>query len=88
MDVREAKNFSVSANVFVKFSVQLGGQFHQFKSEQASPIRQGTSESKLTGSFATYEFFANKQQLGQLMSNQSIDLSLIHADGQKEVGAL
>ena len=28
VDVRDAKNFSVSANVFVKFSVQLGGQFH------------------------------------------------------------
>ena len=33
VDVREAKNFKVAANVFVRFSVQLNGQFHQFKSE-------------------------------------------------------
>ena len=28
VDVRGAKNFKVAANVFVKFSVQLNGQFH------------------------------------------------------------
>ena len=28
IDVREAKNFRVAANVFVKFGVQLGDQFH------------------------------------------------------------
>jgi len=28
VDVRGAKNFQVAANVFVKFSVQLNGQFH------------------------------------------------------------
>lgn len=60
VDVRDAKNFQVAANVFVKFSVQLQDQIHQFKSEQTSAIRQGAAESKLNGSFATYEFFANK----------------------------
>ena len=28
IDVREAKNFRVAANVFVRFGVQLGDQFH------------------------------------------------------------
>ena len=42
----------------------------------------------MTGSFVTYEFFANKQQLGQMLSDNSLDLSLIHADGQREVGSL
>ena len=81
VDVREAKNFKVAANVFVRFSVQLNGQFHQFKSEQTSAIRQGASESKLNGSFATYEFFANKAQLGGLLGENAVDVKLIHHDG-------
>jgi hypothetical protein len=60
VDIRSAKNFKVAANVFVKFSLQLQDKFHQFKSEQASLIRQGAAETKLSSSFATYEFFADK----------------------------
>ena len=60
VDIRGAKNFKVAANVFVKFTLQLNKQFHQFKSEQPSAIRPGASETKLSGSFATYEFLANK----------------------------
>ena len=60
VDVRSAKDFREAANAFVQFSVKLQDKFHKFKSEQPSAIRQGPSESKLTGSFATYEFLANK----------------------------
>lgn len=28
IDIREAKSFKVAANVFVKFCVQLGDQYH------------------------------------------------------------
>ena len=65
----------------MKFSVNLNGQFHQFKSEQASAIRQGASESKMSGSFATYEFFANKAQLGTLLGSNAVDVALVHHDG-------
>ena len=88
IDVREAKNFKVAANVFVQFSVQLGKHFHQFKSESASAIRQGAAETKLSGSFATYEFLANKKQLGEMLNSNDIDLKLIHHDGNREIGAL
>ena len=88
VDIRGAKNFKVAANVFVKFTLQLNKQFHQFKSEQPSAIRPGASETKLSGSFATYEFLANKAQLGTILSNNALDVSLVHSDGQREVGAL
>ena len=88
IDIREAKNFKVAANVFVKFTVKLNDKFHQFKSEQPSAIRQGAAESKLNGSFATYEFFANKQQLGTILTNNQVDVTLIHHDGNREVGAV
>ena len=78
VDVRSAKNFKVAANVFVKFTVQLQEKFHQFRSEQPSPIRQGGAECKLNGSFATYEFFANKAQLGALLNNNALDVQLLH----------
>lgn len=84
--MRGVKNFQVAANVFVKFSVKLNGQFHQFKSEQASAVRQGAAECKLNGSFATYEFFANKAQLGTILGSNAVDVTLIHSDGQREVG--
>ena len=64
VDIREAKNFKMAANVFVQYSMRLNGKFHQFKSEQSSAIRQGAGESRMEGSFATYDFMANKMQLG------------------------
>ena len=88
VDVRTAQNFNLSANVFVKFAVQLSDKFHQFRSEQPSAIRQGPSESKLQGSFASYEFFANKPELGSIMNNNAVDITLLHSDGQREVGSV
>ena len=65
VDVREAKNFKVASNIFVKFALQLaGGQHHQFKSEMATTVPQGAIETRLSGSFASYEFFANRAELG------------------------
>ena len=88
IDIRSAKNFKVAANVFVRFTLQLQDKFHQFKSESASPIRQGAAETKLGSSFATYEFFADKAQLGAILNNNSLDVALIHHDGQREVGSV
>ena len=31
---------------------------------------------------------ANKAQLGTILSNNALDVSLVHSDGQREVGAL
>jgi len=40
----------------------------------------------MSGSFATYEFLANKAQLGTLLGSNAVDVALIHHDGQREVG--
>ena len=88
VDIREAKNFKMAANVFVRFTLKLNDKFHQFKSEQPSAIRQGATESKLNGSFATHEFYANKAQLGRILNENAVEVTLIHHDGQRQVGAL
>ena len=78
----------MAANVFVKFGVKLQDKFHQFRSEKPSSIRQGGAECKLNGSFASYDFFANKAQLGALLNNNSIDVTLLHHDGDRVIGQL
>lgn len=88
VDVREAKNFTAAALVLVQISAKLGDQFHQFRSEQASAIRQGAADSKMSGSFASFEFLADKTQLGQMLASDAVDVSLFQQDGQREVGAL
>ena len=50
VDIRSVKNMKVSGNAFVKFALNLGvgkgskAQFHQFKSDQTTPVSQGQSE--------------------------------------------
>ena len=42
----------------------------------------------MQGSFAAYEFFANKPQLGAILNNNEVDVTLLHSDGQREIGSL
>ena len=46
----------------------------------------GAAETRLVGSFASYEFFADKGQLGQMLGQNNLDVTLLHHDGQREVG--
>ena len=53
VDVRSVKDMKLSGNAQVKWSLNLGvgkgsnNQFHQFKSNQATPVSQGGAETKL-----------------------------------------
>ena len=42
----------------------------------------------MMGSFAAYEFFANKPELGGILNNNSVDVTLLHSDGKREIGQM
>ena len=42
----------------------------------------------MAGSFATYDFMANKLQLGQILGQTNLDVVLVHSDGRREVGSV
>ena len=82
----------VAANAYVQFTLNLGSgqgskqQFHQFKSDQPTPISQGNQETKLESSFASYEFEANKTALGTILNRNELVVSLVHQDGNRKIG--
>ena len=92
VDLRSVKNMKVAANAYVQFSLNLGSgqgskqQFHQFKSDQPTAIGQGTSETKLESSFASYEFQANKAALGTILNRNELIVSLVQQDGNRKIG--
>ena len=92
VDIRSVKNMKVAGNALVKWQLNLGvgkgasNQFHQFKSNHSTPVSQGGSETKLEGSYASYEFLANKAQLGAILGRNELNVSLIQQDGNRQMG--
>lgn len=73
VDVLSVKNFTTSANVVPKYTLNLqacGSRQnktlvqHNFAAKEATAVNQGPQETKLSDGFSSFEFTANKQELG------------------------
>lgn len=58
IDILSVKEMKVSANISIEYVVNLD-EAHAFKSHPPTPVNQGL-EAKISNSFASYEFQANK----------------------------
>jgi hypothetical protein len=92
VDVRSVKNLKVAGSITTKYSLNLSAenskaQFHQFTSSKATPVRQQSqSETKLEDTFSSYEFLANKAQLGAILGRNEVSVTL--CDGNTEVASV
>ena len=95
VDVLSVKNLQMSANLQTKLNLNLQASGlknntslinHSFAAKEATPVNQGAHETKLADSFASYEFVATKSELGAILTNCEVDVSLVHSINQKTVG--
>jgi chromosome segregation ATPase len=95
VDILSVKNLTVSANVFAKFSLNLQASGcrsnktlvqHIFAAKEPTAVNSGGHDTKLTDSFASFEFVANKQELGAILSRCEVDVSIVQQSSSKEVG--
>lgn len=95
VDVLSVKNLTLSANVIAKGSVNLQASgaktnrtlvHHSFAAKEPTAVNQGSHETKLLDSFASFEFVANKQELGLILSRCELEVSLLHQSNSKELG--
>jgi hypothetical protein len=52
--------------------------FHAFSAKEGTPVSQGAHETKIQDTFASYEFVANKAELGAVLNRCEVDISLFH----------
>jgi len=95
VDILSVKNLSVSAQVVAKYSVNLQASgcranktlvLHSFTSKETTAVNSGAHDTKLADSFASFEFVANKQELGAVLGKCEVDLAIVHHSNNKELG--
>jgi len=95
VDVISTKDFTLSANILVKYSLALvSAQTHSFRSSQPTAVKAGKQATELAKNFASYEFGASKSQLYNILAgNENFMVSVCSTErGQggglveKEIG--
>lgn len=87
VDILSVKNLQLSANVIAKYSVNLQASgcrtnkslvLHSYAAKEATAVNSGAHDTKLADSFASFEFVANKQELGAVLSKCEVDVAIVH----------
>jgi predicted patatin/cPLA2 family phospholipase len=76
VDMLSVKDMRMSANLMLKYVINLGGQSHAFQSFEPTPVNSSNQEKQLKKTLASYEFAATKNQLHGMLAGNCVTVNV------------